>query len=292
LIYNPNSGDGGFKNDLDSAILEFQNGGYKVEILRATNHGDIEQYISEMPNNFESIVSAGGDGTLNVVINAVKRYGIQAKIGIIPSGTANDFANFIGIPKSVQEASRVIGQGKSRKCDLGQANGKYFINVCAAGLLANVSHRVDENIKSSLGTLAYYLKGIEQLPNFVPMKMKIRNTKEEIIEDLYFFVVLNSAGTGGFSKLSKEAEIDDGLFDFIGFKALNILELAVLFVKVVKGDYLEDDGIIFFRDSEIEVEYLKNSGDDELQADLDGELGPNLPIEIKNIKQSIEIYVP
>lgn len=293
LIYNPNSGDRQFKNELDIVIFHLQKAGYIVEIFRTIQNGDIEKHISSMENDYEVIVVSGGDGTINIVLNAMIKYGIDAKLGIIPSGTANDFASFLGIPKDTEQAAEIIAKGKSLCCDFGQVNDKYFINVCAAGLLTNVSQLVDENIKSSFGKFAYYLKGIEQIPNFMPLKMKITNSTETIIDDLYFFIILNSSGTGGFSKLSKDAKIDDGLFDFIGFKAVNVIELAVIFVKLVTGDYLDDDNIIFFRDSEISVEYLDEVKKDlDLQSDTDGELGPKMPLKIINIPKGIEIFTP
>ncbi len=293
LIYNPFAGDKSFKNNLDTSIQLFQQAGYDVHIFRSMIIGDIEEHISQLgEDEYHTIVISGGDGSVNMLVNSIMKFGIKTKVGIIPSGTANDFARFLKL--DVETAPQVICNGKTRKIDIGLASGKYFINVCAAGLLSNVSQIVDANLKTVLGKFAYYVKGIEQLPNFTPLKMKITNSSEEQTQDLYWFTILNTSGTGGFDKISPRADIDDGLFDFIGFKAMPIHELGLLFVKMLRGyEYLDDKNIIYFKDNYFRVEYVgdTNPAIGILGTDLDGESGPPLPIEVTNLKQQLEIFI-
>lgn len=294
LIYNPFSGDKSFKNNLDVCIHMFQQAGIEAHIFRSITPGDIDEHLSKIAGqDYEGIAIAGGDGSINIAINAMMKYGIDLPLGIIPAGTANDFATFIKLPKSTEEAVQIICNGKTQRVDIGQVNGKYFINVCAAGLLTNVSQIVDPNIKSAFGKLAYYMKGLEQLPNFMPLPMRITHSRGTIEENLYWFTVLNSAGTGGFERLSPEALIDDGKFDFVGLKAIPIFDLSLLFLKMLKGsDYLYDSNVIFFRDEYIRVEYLGGAKEDTLSTDVDGEIGPDMPIEIKNLQKKMEIFIP
>lgn len=292
LIYNPFSGNKSFKFNLDPVISTFQESGFETHVFRSINHGDIDQHIKEMDKDYyDTIVVSGGDGTINIVVNAIMNYGIKARLGIIPSGTANDFATFLKIPKEPDEAAKIITEKNLSPADIGLANGRYFINVCAAGLMSNISQHIDTDFKNALGKLAYYIKGIEQIPNFVPIPVKITNSTEVIEEDVYMYIVLNSAGTGGFEKLVPDASINDGLFDFVGFKATTIRELAMIFFKVFTGDYLKEPGIIHFKDSYIKIE-CKDASPEMNETDLDGEQGPYMPIEIKNIPSAIMIYTP
>ncbi len=299
LIYNPFSGDKSFRYDLDPCIHELQQGGYEISVFRSMKQGDIVEHIKKMKNSsYDALVICGGDGSVNITLNAMIENKINIPLGIIPSGTANDFARHLRIPMEFTEAAKYIAKGKTELIDIGRANDRYFINVCAAGTLTNISQNIDLNFKNYFGKLAYYIKGIEQLPNFVPMKLKITSTKKTYIEDVHFFCVLNSSGTGGFEKMSPGASIADGLFDFIAFKASPIHELAILMLKALTGDYLDDTNILFFRDSKITIEPLEiNASKDKnalslLETDLDGEAGPHMPVVIENLHKAFKIFIP
>ncbi len=290
LIYNPYSGDKSFKFDLDVCIRIFQEGGYDVHVFRTIKNGDIERHISNMEADYNIIVASGGDGTVNQVVNALMKRGLHIPLGIIPSGTANDFASFLNFRTGDLETccNTIIGT-KPKNIDIGIVNGTYFINVCGGGLLSNVSQHIDNNFKDAFGTLAYYLKGLEQIPNFCPIPLRITNSTEIIEDEVYLFLVLNSAGAGSFDRLAPEASITDGYFDFIGIKAKPVYELAVLFLKILRGEHIGDSNIIYFKDNYIKVECLSNNRV-LAETNIDGEAGPLMPIEIKLIPNAIPVF--
>lgn len=289
LIYNPFAGDKSFRDYLDEVIAVFQDNGMEVSVFRSNQHGDIERFMQE--NNFSGvdiIAVAGGDGTVNKVVSALVDRGLEIPVGIFPSGTANDFSSFLGMSKDFEESARIISEGYFVRSDLGSVNGKCFINICAAGLLTNVSQNVDVNLKNTFGMIAYYLKGIEQIPNFEPIPVRITNSTEVIEDDIYIFAAMNSTGVGGYIKLSPEASITDGKLDFIAVKARPLREIAVLLIKMLTGDYLSDDRIIHFKDEYIKVEYLKDIAD--IKTDIDGEAGPDMPAEIRVLPSTITFF--
>ncbi len=297
LIYNPNSGDKNFANNLDDCIKQFQHGGYETHIFRSMKYGDIDEHLKHLNHEqYDALVVSGGDGSINIVVNAIMNYNIKLPLGIIPTGTANDFATFASVPREPELAAKIIADGKTAKADVGFVSGKYFINVCAAGLWSNVSHNLDGDLKENLGKFAYYIKGIEQIPNFIPLPLIITNSKEKFEEEIYLFMVLNSSGTGGFEKLSPNAKIDDGLFDFVAIKAFKdypIIELTKLLFKTLMNEHLSDPNVIFFRDSNIKIELAGDLHNDSFKMlDLDGERGPEMPAEIVNIKRAIDIFIP
>lgn len=289
LIYNPYSGDKTFKFDLDLCVKKLQEAGYEVHLFRTIEKDDIELNIKNTPKDFyDAFIISGGDGSINLLINAVMKYGLNhIPIGIIPSGTANDFASFLKLPKSPEDACQVIADGNIQFADVGMANNQYFINVCAGGLFANVSEIIDKNFKETFGKFAYYIKAIEQMHNYNPIELKITNSKETFQDKFDLFLVLNSSGTGGIEKLSPEASINDGMFDFVGFRNVGISNLPSLVIKFLKGEYLKHNKILYFQDNEILIE---NISEKEIFSDLDGEKGPKLPIRITNIKNSIKIF--
>lgn len=295
LIYNPFAGDKSFKYDLDAYIRGFQLGGYEVHPFRTLREGDIDEHIARIfHRKYDAVAVSGGDGSIHIVANAMIKYGVEAPLGIIPAGTANDLATFLKLPKEAEKNVDLICQGRTVKADMGLVNGsQYFINVCAAGLFTNISQQIDTDFKDVLGKMAYYVKGLGQLPSFEPLPVRIINSVETMEETIYFYLVLNSAGTGGFENLSPEAAIDDGLFDFIAIKSRNKMDLAVLFVKILSGDFLDDSSVIFFRDSYVKIEALADTDSPHFyETTLDGEAGPPMPVEIRQMPKAIEIFVP
>lgn len=289
LIYNPHSGDKTLKSDLDICIERFQNADYEVSLLRCENKNDIAKHLDEVDKYFyDTFVICGGDGTINIFINYIMNNNFShIPIGIIPSGTANDFATFLKLPKDPAMCCDVIANNNISMADIGLCNGNYFINVCACGLFANVGETIDKNFKDALGKFGYYIKAIEQMSSFKPIEFKI-TTSTEVIQDKFdLFLILNGSSTGGIDKISPNASINDGMFDFVGFKDIGISNIASLAIQFLKGDYLSHDKILFFRDNNICVEAISNP---EVTCDLDGEGGPLLPIKVVNIKNAIKIF--
>lgn len=292
LIYNPFSGNKSFKFDLDVCIGIFQNAGYEVHIFRTLNEGDITRHILSMDSDYDLIVASGGDGTINIVINAMLERKLKMPLGIIPSGTANDFASYLGFKSGdVEETCRTIATTMPTSIDLGLVNDKlYFINVCAGGLMTNVSQTVDRDIKNALGSLSYYLKGVEQLPNFQKIPFRITTSEGVFEEDLYLYMVMNSQGTGGFSKLSPEASVSDGEFEFIGVRARNLLELTPLLVEMITGNHVFDEkNILYIKDNYFKIECLDKKFK-KLESTVDGEMGPLMPLEIRVVPKALKTF--
>lgn len=291
LIYNNNSGNRSFKNELDTCIKILQEAGYDINIFRSCTVNDIGTHLQQLnKNEFDTIVSAGGDGTLNVIVNYMMKNNIKSKLGIIPAGTANDFARHLKIEKPYKKAAEIIANGKTIKVDVGKVNNEFFINVFGAGLITNISQHVDPNVKNTLGNFAYYLKGIEKLQSFSPMPIRITNSKEVIEEEIYFFLALNSSGAGSFDKLAINASINDGLFDFLAVKSSGITELAALVLKFFKGEHIIDNRVIHFQDNFVKLEAIETDKHVSFETNIDGESAPSMPLEIINIPSAIEIF--
>lgn len=291
LIYNPFSGNKSFKNELDTCLSVFQEGGYEVHPFRTLHPGDIDEHIANMDPNYDIVVASGGDGTVNIVINALLKRGLHIPLGIIPSGTANDFATYLGFKTGkVEDACRTIVSTEPVDIDLGLVNDSiYFINVCAGGFFTNVSQTVDKDIKNALGSLSYYLKGVEQLPQFRKIPFRITTSKEVIEEDLYFYMIMNSAGTGGFTNLSPEASVTDGEFEFIAIKGKPLLEMPPVLMKMVTGEHIHDKHVLYLKDTYFKIECL-DPDFKIMESTVDGELGPDMPFDIKVVPKAIPVF--
>lgn len=289
LFYNPMSGNRDFPNYLDAFIETFQEAGYEARLHRTSVDIDYKTFFLESDlTECEAIFVAGGDGSINKVVNSILDNHIDIPLGVIPAGTANDFASHLKMPTTYSSCFKVLAKMNRKKVDVGKVNDKYFINVCCGGLFASISQNIALEFKNTLGKLAYYFKGVQQLPKFKKIRFRI-TTEKEVIEDYFFlFLVLNGSSAGGFNKLGVGAQIDDGLLDFIGIKACSINDMALLFGKILRGEHLQDKNIVFFKGEKIKIECLDES---ELvqDTDIDGERGPDFPLNIEVQRNALNV---
>ena len=284
FIYNPYSGENLILSKLDKVISLHQEAGYTVVPYRITAGEDVGVALSDIKDgNYKYILIAGGDGTVDSVVNAMAKSGISLPIGILPVGTANDFSKFLGMSSDVEEACKQILSSEVKSVDLGSINDKYFVNVASTGLFTDVSQKTDVNLKNTIGKLAYYLKGLEELPNFRKLHVNILSKEVEFDGEMYLLLVFNGATAGNFN-LATRADACDWLLDIIMFKAVQIYELLPLFIKVLKGEHLDSNKVLYFK-----TDYLKVECHEDIVTDIDGEKGPDFPLEIKCIKGGLKI---
>lgn len=234
FIYNPYSGENSIISELDNIIKLHQEVGLIVVPYRIQKGKDLAEALDIIDETYSYILIAGGDGTVDSLVNAMKNKNINIPIGILPVGTANDFGKFINMPNDIEEACKQILSSKPVAVDVGKINEKYFINVASSGLFTDVSQKTDVNLKNTIGKLAYYLKGLEELPNFRKLKIKLSSKECDYDGEMYLLLVFNGKTAGNFN-LATEAEVTDGKLDVIIFKAIQIIELIPLFYKAFEG---------------------------------------------------------
>lgn len=283
FIYNPYSGENSIINELDNIIKMHQEVGLTIVPYRIQKGKNLEEALNIIDESYSYILIAGGDGTVDSVVNVMEMKNINIPIGILPVGTANDFAKFIGMPADISEACKQILDSKPTKVDVGRINNKYFINVASTGLFTDVSQKTDVNLKNTIGKLAYYLKGLEELPNFRRLKIKLTSKECNYEGEMYLILVFNGKTAGNFN-LATQADVTDGKLDVIIFKAVQIYELLPLFIKVLKGEHLDSDKIVYFKTDDV---YIESTED--IVTDIDGEKGPDFPLRIRCIKGGIKV---
>lgn len=291
LIYNPVAGHKFFPVYLDKFIEVFQSKGYEVRVFRTSSSEDFSTFLKGRDmSGCAAIFVAGGDGSINRIVNAMFSEEIELPLGVIPSGTANDFAKHLNLPLDTNDAIEKLAEMQIGSVDLGKVNDSYFINVCCGGLFANISQNMDIELKNTLGKLAYYIKGVQQLPRFKRLKFKIEYDEGTIEDYFYLFLILNGSSAGGFSKLGQSADIRDGLMDFVGIKACTIVEMPNLFRRILMGEHLNDKNIVFFKSKHIKIDCIEgNERFDE--TDIDGEAGPNFPLTVDVLYRKLKVIV-
>lgn len=284
FIYNPYSGENTIAMDLDKIIMVHQKYNHIIVPHRISYENPVSDAFLDIDKSYRYVLIAGGDGTVDTVVNVMKERKIKLPIAILPAGTANDFARFLGMPQDVKEACEQILNGEVKKIDIGSINNKYFLNVASTGLFTDISQKMDNNLKNTIGKLAYYVKGLEQLPNFRKLKIKVTSKEVSFDGDMYLMLVFNGQ-TAGNLKLAYKAKVDDGLLDVIIVKAGIMKNILNIFIKMLRSEHLEDvEGIIYFKTNKLEIECFED-----IVTDIDGERGPDFPLLIKCEKDGISI---
>lgn len=288
IIYNPTSGRELFRKHLPEVLEKLEIAGYETSCHATTCEGDAvkaAQYAVE--RNFDLIVAAGGDGTLNEVVAGVSPYEQRPKVGLIPMGTTNDFARALRIPRDIVKAVDIILAGQTIPVDVGVVNDRHFINIAGGGKMTELTYDVPSKLKTVLGQLAYYLKGIEMLPSIRASHLHIEYDEGIFDGEAMMFLVGLTNSVGGFEKLAPDSSVNDGKFTLIILKKCNIAEFIRLATLAIGGNHLEDPLVIYRKTSRIKV-----TAEDKVQLNLDGEYGGNVPADFTNLCRHIDVFVP
>ncbi|WP_342554209.1 diacylglycerol kinase [Paenibacillus sp. FSL R7-0652] len=287
LIYNPTSGREEMKKRLADILQRLDQGGIEASCHATTGEGDATREAEiAIERGYDMILAAGGDGTLYEVINGMAERENRPPLGVFPLGTTNDFARALGIPRQWEDYVDLVIQQQTRPLDLGKANDRYFINIAGGGSLTELTYEVPSRLKTMIGQLAYYMKGIEKMASLSPQELIIRaNGQEEIHDEFMLFLIANTNSVGGFEKLAPGATIDDGLFDVIGVRKCNLADMIRLVTLALRGEHLNDKKVVHFQTDHMEV-----TSPGYVQLNLDGELGGTLPAAFTNLKHHLQLF--
>ena len=288
IIYNPSSGRELFRKELPIVLERFERAGYETSAHATTGDGDATEAAKiAVKRRYDLVVIAGGDGTINEVVQGIAGEEYRPKIGIIPTGTTNDFARALAIPRDIQKAVDIILLENNEKfLDIGKVSNHYFINIAGGGDLTELTYDVPIKMKSAIGQLAYYIKGIEMLPSLKPVSTKIEYDDNVFEGDIMLFLVANTNSVGGFEKLAPDALIDDGYFDLLILKKTNLGEFLRIATAGIRGTHIEDENIIY-----TQAKRIKITPKQKMLLNVDGEYGGELPGEIVNLRRHIQFFV-
>ena len=290
IIYNPTSGREAMKNNLVDILNILERAGYETSAYATTPEPNSAKNEAERAAKagFNLIVAAGGDGTINEVVNGIAPLKHRPKLGIIPAGTTNDYARALKIPREDPiGAAKVIAKGQTVKMDIGEAGENWFVNIAAGGLLTELTYGVPSQVKSLFGYLAYLVKGAELLPRIKPIRMHLEydGGTYDGKASMFFLALTNSVG--GFEQIVPDASLDDGKFTLIVVKTSSLIEILQLITMVLNGGrHVNDPRILYVKTSKLVAKPV----DEKMMINVDGEYGGDAPMTFKNHRQHLEIF--
>ncbi|CAN5433282.1 diacylglycerol kinase [soil metagenome] len=288
IICNPGAGSVDDGGDLASKLERATSA-----VVRLTSDsGEATRYAREAAaSGFDVVVAAGGDGTLNEVVNGVAPHIDRVRVGLIPLGTGNDFARMLELPDSVDACVEVLNGGHIRAIDLVRVTTdsvRYFVNVSAGGFSGTVGEKLTTEIKKSWGPLAYLRCAAEALPELCAYRTTIVLDDSTTMElNLYNAIIANGRFVAGGTQVAPEAKIDDGLLDIVLVPEIPAGNIAVVAAQIALGKHLRSESVVFRRAAKVSIRSKPG-----MWFNVDGELIGNEPVVFEVLPRALQFIVP
>lgn len=292
FIINPSAGTKTIQKKLDQIIgqMILKKLVSTIDVFYTEKKDDAYQYCLKLKDDdYDFVVSVGGDGTVNEIINGFIENHLQTPLAILPGGTVNDFANHLHLPHDTDDFIQMIEDFQTMKVDIGKVNEHYFANVIAGGMFSDISFQVSKADKERFGPLAYYISGIRQLPTqlHTSLHLKITADDQTFEEDAKLFIITNTSQVGGFKDITPHANVQDGQLDLLIIKNCSTTDLISLFKDYKLNSHEKSPFITYVQAKELTIEC-----DKDIIYDVDGEKGKTFPIHVSVKKQSLCVIIP
>jgi diacylglycerol kinase (ATP) len=288
IIFNPAAGSAGAGQRIAERLKKLQ----PIAFRRTRRKGDAEKWArGARASKASVIIVAGGDGTLNEVVNGLGMFGRKKLVGLVPLGTGNDFARTLGLPASIEDNIDVLRAGKTKRMDIVRVKSKrlrYFVNVSAGGFSGIVNEKMTRQIKRTWGPLAYIRGAAAALPNMHAYKTEIvLDDDERLSADLYNVLVANGRFVAGGVPIAPTADPADGKLEVVLIPKLGPAEMALLAAEILLGKHLSSHATIFRQARKIAVRSRPG-----MCFNVDGELVGNAPAVFQIMPRALNFIVP
>jgi lipid kinase YegS len=271
--------------DFQHLVRWVRDKGHLVEVGVTYERGDgIAMAAAAARRGVDVVVAAGGDGTVNEVVNGLD--GFDVPLGIIPLGTANDFAHQAGIPADADHAMDVILQRAPRRVDTASMNGRRFFNVSTGGVGAEATAETPADIKESLGTVAYAISGMRKFAEFRPYSARFKGDGFLFDGEFLLFALGITRATGGGSLITPKASATDGLLDLCIVERMTRRDFARTVMRLKRGEHLGDEGVHY-----VQLRHVTIDSADPLNVNVDGELVESARLTYRARRRDLWVHV-
>ena len=287
VIVNPKAGS---VTDINALVERLRSLPDAELFITAKTGGATQSTRMALRKGCETVIAAGGDGTLNEVVNGL-RQDASVALGLIPLGTGNDFARTLNLPTVLDDAIRVVATGHTRPIDLVRVTSdevRYFINISTGGFSGIVDEKLTPEMKKTWGPLAYLRSAASALPDLRAHRTTVSlDNSESLTLNLYNVVIANGRYVGSGTQIAPEASIDDGLLDIILIPELSPAEIPVLAARVALANHLSSNSIVFRRAARVTIKSRP-----QMRFNVDGELVGNDPAQFEILPRALRMIVP
>lgn len=284
IIHNPNAGQRR-ENLFDDILSGLDKCGVIYKVIETEYAGHGEKIAREMTarDDFQAIIAAGGDGTINEVLNGTREY--AKPIGIIPLGTANVFAKELGMEINVKSIVQILAGGYCTDVYVASINDQIFSLMASVGYDAFSVKNVNVNLKKKIGGVAYVISFIRALLVTPSIEYKIEINGH--MHDAYGAIITNGKYYGGKYICAPDASVKENTLYAILFKNSGAFQGIKYFWSIMTNKISKTSGVKFFP-----VTKVKISSNHDAPIQIDGDYFGELPVTIKMIDKPVSIICP
>jgi diacylglycerol kinase (ATP) len=264
-IVNPAAGDGAGAGVGADLARELEGSGFKLEIIQTPAPGEAARIAREASaDGCRTIIAVGGDGTANEIANGL--VGTGTALALYPIGSGNDFARALGYPRKRRDIARFLAGARRRVIDVGEVNGRIFVNAAGVGIDGHVAERVEASARVVGSALGYFVGALVSIATYRPQPMRLQ-IDGQVLEGKHLLVVAaNGTHFGSGMHVAPKAKVDDGLFDIVVAGDLGRWSSLVALAKLYRGTHVNGRDVLAFQARSLDVELER-----ELPAQADGE---------------------
>ncbi len=272
---------------LRNAVVQQRAAGHGIRVRVTRKKGDARRFAAEA-GEADLLIAAGGDGTLNEVVHGLMDLSKTARpsLGVVPLGTANDFATGCGIPRDPEKALALCMKGQGIPIDIGKANEHWFLNAASVGFGAEVTATTPPELKRLLGHAAYTVMGAILAMNVHHYHGRLTVPDREIIGSGPVAIVGNGRQTGGGIQVAPRARIDDGLLDLLVVRQIPAMALLTAARELQE---LSPDGEYI---SYWQTPWAEVYPEEAIPVNLDGEPVRFSSVRYEAVPRAIRLIVP
>lgn len=290
LVYNAKSGNANsILSNFDLITKYFLKNNITLTLYSVSNKYNKLVDILKI-ENYDILILSGGDGTLSRILSELYVNNVKfPNVAIFPTGTSNDFAHSLNLGTDIEDWIKNITEGKAKYVDFGLINNeKVFLSSYAGGLFTKISYETDKKLKKMLGKNAYYIQGLSELTNIKEFDLEITlESGKKIYERAILYIIINGENVGGFSKITKEVDMNDGHMNIIIVKNVeNPFDIPQLLIDLFSGNFMNNEYTREIITKSCIIEKVKEN----IGVSIDGEKGINEKVNVRFINDKLKIY--
>ncbi len=291
IIANLHSGSGHIhihthQHQLEQVMKQLKRYGWSVDLRPTDGPGSGRRLAAQaVADGIETVIAAGGDGTLNEVIQALA--GTQVALGVLPMGTMNVWAREVGIPLHLPEAANVLLEGKHRRIDLGMANDRYFLLMAGIGLDAKITSVVEHHALKRWGVLSYLLTGTFVGLGPLDFRMRLCMDGRRFRTRAHLIIIGNTRLYGGLMTFTHQACCDDGWLDICIIRRQRLLGRLQVMVNAIRRHHPLGPRVSYERFQSLAID-----APSPVPIQVDGEPIGTVPAVFRVAPQMLTVIVP
>jgi len=251
---NPAAGGGRSRKLLGPALERLQASGIEVRVAETRAPGGATAIAREAyGRGIRNFIAVGGDGTANEVANGLVNTDVA--LGLFPIGMGNDFSRALGYPRRRKQLGAFLASARTRRIDVGDVNGRVFLNAAGVGIDGHVAERVLASSRVVGPTLGYLVGSIVSIATYRPREMRVRIDGTTRTGRHLIVVAANGTHFGSGMRVAPDAKLDDGLLDIVVGGDLGVWPSLVALAKLYRGTHVDGRTIFAFRAAELDVEF-------------------------------------